>query len=112
MIIPLIENAIATREALFEASHESALRLFNGFYEGYPNLALDIYARTLVVHNYADNPSQNQAIVQDVISYLQISLNWLRAGILKTRDGRTQEEKKGVLIFGDKPDTKIKEHGV
>ena len=112
MIIPLLEKAIATREALFEASHESAFRLFNGFYEGYPDLALDIYARTLVVHNYADDPSQNQIAIQETITHLRTSLNWLRAGILKTRNSRTQAEKNGSLIFGEKPDARIKEHGV
>lgn len=113
MIIPLLENAIASRQALFQASHESAFRLFNGFYEGYPDLALDVYGRTLVIHNYADNPTQNNDdIVQDAIQHLQTTLNWLRAGVLKTRNSVIQEEKKGILVFGDKPATKIKEHGV
>ena len=112
MIIPLLEKAIASRQALFEAPHESAFRLFNGFYEGYPDLALDIYGSTLVVHNYADDPSQNQNVIQEITSYLRNHINWLRAGVLKTRNSVIQEDKKGTLIFGDKPNTKIKEHGV
>ena len=112
MIIPLLENAIASRQAAFDASHESAFRLFNGFYEGYPDLALDIYGHTLVIHNYADDPSQNQNIIQETIDYLRTALNWLRAGILKTRNSVLQEEKKGILVFGEKPNTRIKEHGV
>jgi 23S rRNA (cytosine1962-C5)-methyltransferase len=112
MIIPLLEKAIASRETLFDPAHESAFRLFNGFYEGYPDLALDIYGHTLVIHNYADEPSQNQILIQEISNYLHTSLNWLRAGILKTRNSPIQEEKKGTLIFGDKPQTKIKEHGV
>lgn len=112
MIIPLLENAIASRQAAFDASHESAFRLFNGFYEGYPDLALDIYGHTLVIHNYADDPLQNQNIIQDTIDYLRTALNWLRAGILKTRNSVLQEEKKGILVFGEKPNTRIKEHGV
>jgi len=112
MIISLLEKAVASRQALFEASHESAFRLFNGFYAGYPDLALDVYGYTLVIHNYADDPSQNQNVIQETISYLRNNINWLRAGILKTRNSVIQEEKKGILIFGDKADTKIKEHGV
>ena len=112
MIIPLLANAIASRQASFDTSHESAFRLFNGFYEGYPDLALDVYGHTLVIHNYADDPSQNQIAIQEAITYLRTSLNWLRAGVLKTRNSVIQDEKKGILIFGDKPDTKIKEHGV
>ena len=112
MIIPLLEEAVASRATLFDLPHEFAFRLFNGFYEGYPDLALDIYGRTLVIYNYADDPSKNQIIIQEVIAYLKSSLTWLRTGILKTRNSVIQEEKKGTLIFGDSPETKIKEHGV
>jgi 23S rRNA (cytosine1962-C5)-methyltransferase len=112
MIHSLLEKAISSREPLFEEPHESAFRLFNGFYEDYSDLAVDIYGRTFVLHNYADDPSQNQNIIQEIINYLQTCLNWLRAGILKTRNGKTQAEKKGILLLGDKPDTKIKEHGI
>jgi len=112
VLIQLIDNAIEARRHLFDPLHESAFRLFNGFAEGYPDLALDVYARTLVIHNYADDLTQNNDIIQDVTKHLITSLNWLRAEILKTRNSIKQEEKKGLLIFGDKPDTKIKEHGV
>jgi hypothetical protein len=43
----LLEKAIASRVPLLDSRHESAFRLFNGFYEGYPDLALDVYGRTL-----------------------------------------------------------------
>lgn len=112
MIIPLLEKAIASRQTLINSRHESAFRLFNGFTEGYPDLALDIYASTLVIHNYADNSNQNQAVVQEVTAYLQNAFSWLHASILKQRNGGTQDEKRGQLIFGDKPDRKVKEHGI
>ncbi len=112
MIIPLLEKAIASRQPLMDSRHEAAFRLFNGFTEGYSDIALDVYAGTLVIHNYADEPSQNQAVIQEVTTYLQITLKWLHAGILKQRNGKTQEEKRGQLIFGDKSDRKIKEHGI
>ena len=104
--------ALAARQPLFDAAHESAFRLFNGFTEGDPNLSVDIYARTLVIHNYADDPTQNQSYIEHISNHLQTSLNWLRAGILKQRNGITQEDKRGALLFGDAPDTKINEHGV
>lgn len=107
--------AIAARQPLFDDAHESAFRLFNGFTEGDPSISLDIYARTLVIHNYADDPTQNQLIIENLVKALinsPISLNWLRAGILKQRNGIAQEDKRGILLFGDSPDTKINEHGV
>lgn len=111
-VIQLLEKAIASRLSLMDAQHESAFRLFNGFTEGFPDLVLDLYGRTLVIHNYASDPSQNQTLIQEIKKNLQTSLGWLRAGILKTRNGTTQEEKRGQLIFGNQPDRKIKEHGI
>lgn len=55
MIIPLLEKAIASRAPLMDSKHEAAFRLFNGFTEGFPNLIVDIYAATAVIHDYADN---------------------------------------------------------
>ena len=109
MIISLLEEAIASRKTLFDSPHGSAFRIFNGFTEGYPDLAVDIYGATFVIHDYNGVPVPN--LISEVSLYLQSSLNWLRAGILKSRNGKTQEEKRGKLIFGEKPDTKIREHG-
>jgi 23S rRNA (cytosine1962-C5)-methyltransferase len=117
---PLLEEAISHRRTQGNASrvtgsdpsHESAFRLFNGFSEGFGDLVLDVYARTLVIHNHAVDPVQNIPLIQEVISHVNQVLNWLRAGILKTRNGATQDERRGRMIFGEKPDSKIKEHGV
>jgi len=111
-VISMIEKAITSRRSLMDPLHEGAIRLFNGFTEGHPDLVLDIYASTLVIHNYADDPVQNQALIQDITVYLQKTLNWFQAGILKIRNGVSQEEKRGVLLFGVETDRKIKEHGV
>ncbi len=110
MIIPLLEKATASRALLMDPKHEAAFRLFNGFNEGYPDLALDVYGSTLVIHNYADDPSQNQTLIQEVTTFLRTSLNWLQAGLVKTRSGATQEEKRGKLLFGTELTRKIKEH--
>ena len=107
-----LEQALSPRSHLFDEQHENAFRLFNGFYEGYPDLVLDVYGHTLVVQDYADVPAGNQELIQEAVSYLRGKLAWLRAGILKTRNGVTQEDKRGKVIFGEKPDTRIKEHGV
>jgi 23S rRNA (cytosine1962-C5)-methyltransferase len=111
-VISLLEKAISARAALFDAQHESAFRLFNGFTEGEPNLLIDLYASTLVIHNYADDPSQGKYLVEGAVRFVQDKFVWLRTGIVKTRNAKTQEEKRGQLLFGEKPDTKIKEHGV
>ncbi|HNQ95926.1 MAG: class I SAM-dependent methyltransferase [Anaerolineales bacterium] len=111
-ILPLLDKAIASRAHLVDSHHEAAFRLFNGFTEGDPNLSADIYAQTLVIHNYADDPIDNQLFIEDVVRHLRTLLDWLRVGIIKHRNGITQEDKRGKLLFGDSPDTKIREHGV
>jgi 23S rRNA (cytosine1962-C5)-methyltransferase len=108
----LLEKAIKARVPLFDAQHESAFRLFNGFTEGNPDLVIDIYARTLVIHNYADDPAQGMFPVENAQEFLRNQIVWLRAGVIKTRNAKSQEERRGQLLFGEKPDIKIEEHGV
>ena len=120
---PLLEKAItlrhgfasqdnASRLALFGSPHESAFRLFNGFVEGCPDLVIDVYATTVVLQNYANNPDEGMLFVQEAKEILQNRLNWLHAGIVKTRNSTSQEEKRGQLLFGASVDKKISEHGV
>jgi 23S rRNA (cytosine1962-C5)-methyltransferase len=112
LIISLLEKATAAREPLFDAGHRTALRLFNGFSEGCPDLVVDIYATTAVVHNYAERPEQGLALIHAAQAFLQERFSWLRAGIVKTRNSPSAEEKRGKLLFGETPDRKVKEHGV
>jgi 23S rRNA (cytosine1962-C5)-methyltransferase len=111
-LLPLLDKALAARGTLFDSRHEGAFRLFNGFSEGCPDLTIDLYAATLVLHNYADEPRQGDALVHTALQFLTTSLSWLRAGIVKVRNGATQDEKRGQLVYGAAPDHKIKEHGV
>ena len=111
-VISLLEKAIEARALLLDAQHEAALRLFNGFPEGEPNLVIDLYASTLVIHNYAEDPAQGNSLVEGARQFLQDKLVWLRAGIVKTRNSKTPEDRRGHLLFGEKLDTKIKEHNV
>ena len=111
-ITQLLEKAMQARTSLFDEAHETAFRLFNGFSEGSPDLVIDLYASTLIFNNYAENASYGLELVHEAQSFLLNHLSWLRAGVLKTRNGNTQEEKRGQPIFGEKPDRKIQEHRV
>jgi 23S rRNA (cytosine1962-C5)-methyltransferase len=111
-ILPLLEKAFALREPLFDASHRAALRLFNGFSEGCPDLVVDLYAATVVLHNYAGSPEEGLPLVQAAQGFLKERLPWLRAGILKTRNGPLPQNRRGSLLFGETPDHRVQEHGV
>ena len=111
-IASLLENAVQARAALFEARPQTAFRLFTGFVEGDANLVIDLYGSTPVIYDYADDPTQGNSLVEQAARYLQDSLDWLRAGVVKTRNAEHHEARRGKLLFGEKPDSKIREHGV
>ena len=108
----LLQKAIDAREALFDSRHENAFRLFNGFTEGYSHLSLDLYAGTVIFHNYHPDASLGIEFVHDAQEVLLRKLSWLRAGVVKSRNSTSQDERRGKLLFGNMTDRKIKEHGV
>lgn len=107
----ILSKAFAARTELFDAKHQSAFRLFNGFYEGEPALVVDLYATTAVLHNYAEKPIEGVAAVRAAMDLIRLELPWVQTMLVKTRNGGPQE-KRGVLVFGQKPETRIVEHGV
>jgi 23S rRNA (cytosine1962-C5)-methyltransferase len=111
-IIDLLEKAVAARGALFDERHRSALRLFNGFSEGCPDLVVDLYAATAVLYNHAERAEEGLPMVREAESFLRERLPWLRGEIVKTRNSDLAEEKRGKLLFGEEPDRKVEEHGV
>ncbi|MGC1377249.1 MAG: class I SAM-dependent methyltransferase, partial [Anaerolineales bacterium] len=108
----LLEAALSARESLFDAPHQTGFRLFNGFTEGNPSLVIDLYARTALIHNYADVPGEGESAVRAAQDFLQTRLPWLRCILLKTRSGRSPQEKQGTLVYGTTPDDRLREHGV
>ena len=109
-LIHLLDSALAAREALFDEKHLGALRLFNGFLEGFPDLSLDLYARSLLIHNYAAAPQT--APVAEAQAWALAKLPWLQAVLVKTRQAQTDQERRGQLTFGTTLDRRILENGV
>ncbi len=112
MLLPILETVLTARAALFGERHESAFRLFNGFYEGCPELVVDLYAATLVIHNYADAPDKGILLVDIAQEFYLSQLPWLRTIVIKTRNAENQDERCGQIVYGETPDRKIREHGV
>lgn len=109
---PALAAALSARAALFDPRHETAFRLFNGFYEGWPALTADLYAKTLVLHNYADPPAESTALVDIASEFYLDALPWLQAVLVKSRHGETDEAKRGALLSGETPDRFVLENGV
>ena len=111
-LIPVLESCLGPRADLFDERHQSAFRLFNGFYEGYPDIVVDLYAATLVIHNYAEVSVKGVPLVETAQEFYLSKLPWLQVVIVKTRSAEDQEERRGQIVYGEKPDRKVREHGV
>jgi 23S rRNA (cytosine1962-C5)-methyltransferase len=108
----LLEAALTTRDTLLESEHNGAFRLFNGFYEGEPALAVDLYGGSLVLHNYAEPPQAGQALIEEASTFYRQRIPWLRCGLLKPHNDASPARRRGAMIFGDQPDRQIREHGI
>ena len=110
----LLQRTLAARHdlGLFDERHERAFRLFNGFLEGEPAVAVDLYGRTLLIHNYANPPEAGEALVTAVQSFYLAQLPWLSSVVLKTRRGDQPETRNGRVVWGGQPDRWVREHGV
>jgi 23S rRNA (cytosine1962-C5)-methyltransferase len=111
-ISPLLDRACAARESWIEPRHESAFRLFNGFLEGWPDLVIDIYATTAVFHDHVDTPGAGNQSVIEAVEFIRRELPWVKAGVVKTRNSASENDRRGRLLFGESTDKKIREHGV
>ena len=108
----LLESALAFRVGLFSDRHEEAFRLFNGFTEGCPELVVDLYAKTIVIHNYADNPEAGVSFVSAAQRFLADRFDWINAVVVKTRNSRDPQARSGRLVYGNHADRKILEDGI
>lgn len=111
-LVTRLEAALEARASLFDVAHQGAYRLFNGFYEGSPELLIDVFAQTVVLHDYADEPESMRGQIQETTAYLQERLPWLQAGVLKIRQGLQPDSRNGAILFGAKPARRILENGV
>jgi 23S rRNA (cytosine1962-C5)-methyltransferase len=107
-----LDAALAARETLLESEPTGAFRLFNGFYEGEPALAVDLYGSSLVLHNYAEPAQAGQALVEEAIAFYRQRIPLVKCAIMKPRNAASAEARRGVLIFGDQPDRQVLEQGV
>lgn len=101
VIEDLLGKALTARADLFDEKHEGALRLFNGFWEGYSDFVADLYGRTLLLHNYAKVPDDAAVLLQSAQAFYVQELPWLEAVLVKTRRGETPEDKNGRLVWGE-----------
>ena len=108
----LLEKALDYRFAWMDERHLAAVRLFNGFTEGLPGLAIDLYAASLVIHNLSEPPSLLESAVQTSLDFYSNRLPWLQSILLKTRHANSPDQKRGTFLLGSSPADRILEHGI
>lgn len=87
-----------------------ALRLFNGFYEGYPQLAIDRYADTIVLQSFRKEGID--PVIRDRLLESFSTDSTVSAVLLKERFGATPLARNGVFLKGDQTAERIREFGV
>jgi 23S rRNA (cytosine1962-C5)-methyltransferase len=107
-----LKAALAARETMLDKEPDGALRLFNGFYEGEPTLAVDLYGRSLVLHNYAEPAQAGRTLIEEATAYYRRRIPALRCAIMKPHNAPSAEERRGAMLFGDRPERQIREHGI
>lgn len=108
----LLKNALRHRQPMLTEPHCAALRLFNGFYEGFPALVVDLYARTLVVFTHKVSAADSRILVEIVRAVYLQPLEWIECILLKQRSALEIAAKQGVVVHGNQPDTRVVENGV
>jgi len=109
-ILAQLEIALRFRQEnlgeFFQAAHESAFRVFNGFTEGCPDFSVEIFGTTLVI--YPVNAEANRQDILDIHDFYYKALPWLQTTIIKprTRNG------KSYILHGSSPVKHVKENGI
>jgi len=92
--------------------HCQAIRLYNGFLEGTPELTVDLFSHTVVLNNYASDPQSFSPLLADLIDWLIDYFPWLQAIVIKERYTKELKKRNGILVWGSTPDDFIDENGV
>lgn len=108
----LIPQSFRKRNLLFTDTGTTSYRLFNGFCEGCPNFSIDRYGNTAVIlwMRKKDMPEH-----KDLELLCELCLNnvpGIKAVLFKNRFSAADEEKKGILLYGEKPEQNIREWGI
>lgn len=121
----LLSRALAARQPMLDPKREGALRLFNGFYEGRPELAVDLYGTTVVVHDHREMPppepgtqtpdpapTSGSGELEIVERFVRSELPWVTSLLVKSRGAPDEASRRGTLRFGTELTRKVRENGV
>jgi 23S rRNA (cytosine1962-C5)-methyltransferase len=107
----ILKRAFTARAPLMDAGHEGALRLYSGFYEGDPDLVIDLYGHTLVLFDFSKE--DRKAVFMDVAQNVSLEhFPWIDCVLRKARFTEDKRRRQGIVTFGGPPATSILENGI
>jgi 23S rRNA (cytosine1962-C5)-methyltransferase len=106
-----LQAAFDARAQWLTAPYDRAFRLFNGFTEGLPSLALEVYGTTLVIHDYAEGGGGQ--LIDDALAFTLKQLPFLTCALLKERHAPHEAGRAGTTVHGTRQGLarRIKENG-
>lgn len=112
VILSLLQQALAARSKLIASGETNALRLFNGFYEGFPGLVVDLYDRTLVIFDHRESPSRVEDWLVEIRQFYLQQLPQVNCVVHKMRSAADARQRNGILAYGDSPVGEVLEFDV
>jgi len=107
-----LKSCLDARSPLIKPGSKSALRLFNGFYEGLPGLVVDLFASTLVISNHAREPESLEVAIQTAQAFFRQQFPWISCVLVKRRAAQELHLQRGERVFGAETAAEIEEDGV
>ena len=110
-LLPLLEKTLEKRLSLCEDSDSGALRLFNGFTEGYPSLTVDLYSNTVLLMAQKTSGEAAEALLKTAGYFYTKHLPRVDCVVAKQRTATSDRLKQGVILHGDDPAAQVTENG-
>ncbi len=108
-VLESIRNAWLFRREQVLGNPSGAIRLFNGFHEGYPALSISLYAGTMVIEIFHQKDAPDDELLESILGFYKKEIPFLKTALLKNRHSQDDEEKRGTFLFGSRPDTEVTE---
>ena len=108
----LLGAAFQKRLPLIEGTHTQALRLFNGYTEGVPDVVIDLFGQTLVLCSHSSDVAAAKLVLTEARTFLLEKLPWLTCALEKYRASSDEKLRKGTLTFGSHLEKQITENGI
>ncbi|MBR6089394.1 MAG: class I SAM-dependent methyltransferase [Anaerolineaceae bacterium] len=108
----LLSAAFSRRASLFADPETTAFRVFNGFCEGCPAFSIDRYGSTAVILWMKKHEVPEKDVLDKLCGLCLDGLPGISSVLYKNRFSAAEEEKKGILLYGEEPVKSIREWGV